>query len=398
MRILHKLYLVASSFILSGLLACNSGQAPSEKTSTDHSNERTRNSSVVPDHLTQKYKLDKITLPEGFQIEVYAEVPNARSMTLSPGGTLYVGTQKNSVYAIPDKNKDGKADKVFEIINDLDAPNGVAFKEGSLFIGGISTIYRMDNIESNLANPTKPVIVYDKYPSDKHHGYKFIAFGPDGKLYVPVGAPCNICEPTKPIYASITRMNSDGSDFEIFASGVRNTVGFDWHPNTREIWFTDNGRDLLGNDMPEDELNTAPKAGMHFGYPYCHQGNILDPEFGKGKNCDDFIAPVKLLGPHVAALGMRFNTDNKFPAEYENAIFIAEHGSWNRTTPIGYRVSVIKLNADGTAMDPVIFAEGWLQNVRDVSGRPVDVQFLTDGSMLVSDDFAGVIYKISYKK
>ena len=193
-------------------------------------------------------------------------------------------------------------------------------------------------------------------------------------------------------------MNSDGSDFEIFASGVRNTVGFDWHPNTREIWFTDNGRDLLGNDMPEDELNTAPKAGMHFGYPYCQQGNILDPEFGKGKNCDDFIAPVKLLGPHVAALGMRFNTDNKFPAEYENAIFIAEHGSWNRTTPIGYRVSVIKLNADGTAMDPVIFAEGWLQNVRDVSGRPVDVQFLTDGSMLVSDDFAGVIYKISYKK
>ena len=396
---MNQFYLRISLFvslISLGSIGCNSNNnSGTDSPAIYDTNDRDIDPSN--DHLSQKYKLDKITLPAGFKIGIYAEVPNARSMTLSPEGTLYVGTQKSSVYAIPDKNKDGKADKVYEIVNNIDAPNGVAFKDGSLFIGGISTIFRIDNIESNLVNPSKPVIVYDQYPSDKHHGYKFIAFGPDGKLYIPVGAPCNICEPKKPVYASITRMNPDGSDFEIFASGVRNTVGFDWHPKTQEIWFTDNGRDLMGNDMPDDELNTAPKAGMHFGYPYCHQGNIIDPEVGEGKNCSDYTAPVKLLGPHVAALGMRFNKDNKFPREYDNAIFIAEHGSWNRTTPIGYRIAVVKMNADGTLMDPVIFVDGWLQNIRDVSGRPVDVQFLPDGSMLVSDDYAGVIYKISYK-
>ncbi|MEO7313837.1 MAG: PQQ-dependent sugar dehydrogenase [Ginsengibacter sp.] len=397
MRSLYIPKLLTGFLILFSLLGCNNSQTPSEKEIAD-ADISGRNDSLEQDRLFQKYKLDKIVLPEGFKIQVYAEVPNARSMTLSPAGTLFVGTQKNSVYAIPDKNKDGKADKVYEIVRDLDAPNGVAFRDGNLFIGAISTIYRIDNIEANLASPAKPVIVYDKFPSDKHHGYKFIAFGPDGKLYVPVGAPCNICEPKKPVYASITRMNPDGTDFEIFASGVRNTVGFDWNPNTKEIWFTDNGRDLMGNDIPNDELNTAPKAGMHFGYPYCHQGDILDPEFGKGKKCSDYTAPVKLMGPHVAALGMRFNKENKFPAEYQDAIFIAEHGSWNRTIPIGYRISVVKMDAEGKLKEPSIFAEGWLQNVRDVSGRPVDVQFLPDGSMLVSDDFAGVIYKITYQK
>ncbi len=397
MRSLYIPKLLTGFLILFSLLGCNNSQTPSEKEIAD-ADISGRNDSLEQDRLFQKYKLDKIVLPEGFKIQVYAEVPNARSMTLSPAGTLFVGTQKNSVYAIPDKNKDGKADKVYEIVRDLDAPNGVAFRDGNLFIGAISTIYRIDNIEANLASPAKPVIVYDKFPSDKHHGYKFIAFGPDGKLYVPVGAPCNICEPKKPVYASITRMNPDGTDFEIFASGVRNTVGFDWNPNTKEIWFTDNGRDLMGNDIPNDELNTAPKAGMHFGYPYCHQGDILDPEFGKGKKCSDYTAPVKLMGPHVAALGMRFNKENKFPAEYQDAIFIAEHGSWNRTMPIGYRISVVKMDAEGKLKEPSIFAEGWLQNVRDVSGRPVDVQFLPDGSMLVSDDFAGVIYKITYQK
>ena len=397
MRSLYIPKLLTGFLILFSLLGCNNSQTPSEKEIAD-ADISGRNDSLEQDRLFQKYKLDKIVLPEGFKIQVYAEVPNARSMTLSPAGTLFVGTQKNSVYAIPDKNKDGKADKVYEIVRDLDAPNGVAFRDGNLFIGAISTIYRIDNIEANLASPAKPVIVYDKFPSDKHHGYKFIAFGPDGKLYVPVGAPCNICEPKKPVYASITRMNPDGTDFEIFASGVRNTVGFDWNPNTKEIWFTDNGRDLMGNDIPNDELNTAPKAGMHFGYPYCHQGDILDPEFGKGKKCSDYTAPVKLMGPHVAALGMRFNKENKFPAEYQDAIFIAEHGSWNRTIPIGYRISVVKMDGEGKPGNPQIFAQGWLQNVRDVSGRPVDVQFLPDGSMLVSDDFAGVIYKITYQK
>jgi glucose/arabinose dehydrogenase len=314
---------------------------------------------------------------------------------VSPDGTIFVGTKGDKVYAITDKNHDGKSVKVYEIASGLTAPNGVAFKDGNLYIGATSTIYRLDNIEAHLDNPPKPVKVYDKYPGDAHHGLRFIAFGPDGKLYVPVGAPCNICDP-KPPYASITRINPDGTGFEIFARGVRNTVGFDWDPQTKEIWFTDNGRDNMGDNIPNDELNTAPKSGMHFGYPYCHQGNILDDEFGKGKNCSDYTAPVKLLGPHVASLGMRFNTGNMFPPEYKNAIFIAEHGSWNRSTPIGYRVAVIKRDANGKLKEPEVFAEGWLQNLRDVSGRLVDVQFLQDGSMLVSDDYSGVIYRISY--
>ena len=347
------------------------------------------------DALFKKYNLDKIKLPPGFKIGVYAEVPNARSMCVSPSGTVFVGTKGDKVYAITDKNHDGKLVKVYEIASGLTSPNGVAFKEGSLFIGAISTIYRMDSIESRLANPPKPVVVYDKYPSDEHHGLRFIAFGPDGKLYVPVGAPCNVCDPNPP-YASLTRINPDGTGLEIFAHGIRNTVGFDWNPLTKEIWFTDNGRDNLGDNIPNDELNTAPKAGMHFGYPYCHQGNIPDPEFGKGKNCSDYTAPAKLLGPHVAPLGMRFYTGNSFPAQYKNAIFIAEHGSWNRSIPIGYRVAVVKMDSNGNAKAPEIFAEGWLQNIRDVSGRPVDVQFLKDGSMLVSDDYSGVIYRITY--
>jgi glucose/arabinose dehydrogenase len=338
---------------------------------------------------------DKIKLPAGFKINILAKVDKARSLCVSPDGTIFVGTKGDKVYAITDKNHDGKSVKVYEIASGLTAPNGVAFKDGNLYIGATSTIYRLDNIEAHLDNPPKPVKVYDKYPGDAHHGLRFIAFGPDGKLYVPVGAPCNICDP-KPPYASITRINPDGTGFEIFARGVRNTVGFDWDPQTKEIWFTDNGRDNMGDNIPNDELNTAPKSGMHFGYPYCHQGNILDDEFGKGKNCSDYTAPVKLLGPHVASLGMRFNTGNMFPPEYKNAIFIAEHGSWNRSTPIGYRVAVIKRDANGKLKEPEVFAEGWLQNLRDVSGRLVDVQFLQDGSMLVSDDYSGVIYRISY--
>ena len=349
------------------------------------------------DALFNKYHLDKIKLPEGFKISVYAEVPSARSLCVSPSGTVFVGTRNDKVFAIPDKNNDGNADSVYEIASGLQSANGVAFKDGSLFIGAGSTIYRMDNIESHLVNPGKPIVVYDQFPSDAHHGLRYISFGPDNKLYVGVGAPCNVCIPSKPIYGTICRINPDGSGFEIFASGVRNTVGFDWNLETKEMWFTDNGRDNLGDTIPNDELNTASKAGMNFGFPYCHQGNIPDPEFGKGKNCNDYTPPSKLLGAHVASLGMRFNTENKFPAEYKNAIFIAEHGSWNRTIPIGYRVVVLKMESNGKLMDSEPFAYGWLQNEKEVNGRPVDIQFLKDGSMLVSDDYNGVIYKISYK-
>ncbi len=343
--------------------------------------------------LSKEYNLDKIKLPPGFSISVFAKIDKARSLCVSPNGTVFVGTKGDKVYAISNEDH---AEKVYEIANGLNTPNGVAFKDGNLYIGTISTIYRLDNIENQLSHPPKPLVVYDKYPTDEHHGMKFIAFGPDGKLYVPVGAPCNICDP-KPPYASMTRINADGTGFEIFARGIRNTVGFDWSPQTKELWFTDNGRDNMGDDIPNDELNKAPKEGLHFGYPYCHQGNIPDPEFGKGKNCSDYVPPVKLLGPHVASLGMKFNTGKMFPAEYKNAIFIAEHGSWNRSIPIGYRIAVVKMDASGNPQDPEIFAEGWLQKTRDVNGRPVDVQFLPDGSMLVSDDYNGVIYKISYK-
>lgn len=391
---LKSFHAVCLIFLIT-LFSCKNGT--NSNVANNGNSDSTTNTANNTDPLFTKYKLEKIKLPAGFKIEVYAEIKNARSMTVSPDGTVFVGTNKENVYAIPDNNHDGKADKDYEIASKMNAPNGVAFKDGSLFIGTISTLYRLDNIEQNLANPGSPKMVYDKYPTDEHHGFKFIAFGPDGKLYVPIGAPCNICEP-KPIYASMTRINADGTGFEMYAKGIRNTVGFDWNPKNNDLWFTDNGRDLLGDDQPNDELNIANKPGLNFGFPYCHQGNILDPEFGKGKSCADYVAPVKLLGPHTASLGMRFNKDNKFPAEYANAVFIAQHGSWNRSIPIGYRIAVIKMDEYGKPKDMEIFADGWLQNVRDVSGRPVDVQFLKDGSMLVSDDFAGAIYRISYGK
>lgn len=348
-------------------------------------------------HLFKKYKLDKIRLPAGFRINVYAEVPNARSMCLSPSGVVYVGNRSgDKVFAVLDENKDGFADKVYTVASGLNTPNGVAFRDGSLYIATISSILRIKNIEADFTHVAAPEVVFDKFPGDAHHGWKFIAFGPDGKLYVPVGAPCNNCERENPVYASITQINPDGTGMQVYASGVRNTVGFDWHPVSRQLWFTENGRDNMGNDIPADELNVAPRTGMHFGYPFCHQGNIPDPEFGKGHPCSNYTSPVQLLGPHVAALGMRFYTSNAFPAVYHNQVFIAEHGSWNRSEPIGYRVTLVKLDTAGSAVSYSTFADGWLQPGGKVLGRPVDVQVMPDGSMLVSDDYSDVIYRISY--
>ena len=274
--------------------------------------------------------------------------------------------------------------------------NGVAFRNGALYVAEVNRVLRYDDIESHLNNPPKPVTVNDKFPKDRPHGWKFMAFGPDGLLYVPVGAPCNICEPDPNRYAVITRMKADGAGPEVFAQGIRNTVGFDWHPVTKELWFTDNGRDYLGDDVPPDELNHAPKQGLHFGYPYCHGGDIPDPEFGKNRSCSEFTPPAQKLGPHVAALGMRFYTGSMFPADYHNQIFIAEHGSWNRSTPIGYRVTLVQLD-NNRAVSHKVFAEGWLQGNR-AWGRPVDVLVMPDGALLVSDDEAGAIYRIGYKK
>ena len=342
--------------------------------------------------------LNNIKLPPGFEISIYAgNLPNARSLALSPKGTLFVGTLKEGkVYAVLSPGRENEAKKTITIAQGLNMPNGVAFRNGALYVAEVNRVLRYDDIESRLSNPPKPVTLNDKFPEDRPHGWKFIAFGPDGLLYVPVGAPCNICEPDANRYAVITRMKADGAGPELFAQGIRNTVGFDWHPVTKELWFTDNGRDNLGDDVPPDELNYAPKQGLHFGYPYCHGGDIPDPEFGKKRSCSEFTPPAQKLGPHVAALGMRFYTGSMFPADYHNQIFIAEHGSWNRTAPIGYRVTLVQLN-NNRAVSYKVFAEGWLQGNR-AWGRPVDVLVMPDGALLVSDDEAGVVYRIRYKK
>ncbi len=342
--------------------------------------------------------IETIKLPPGFTIELYAEnVPNARGMTLGENGTLFVGTRaQGTVYAVIDKDGNHRADQVLTIASGLLMPAGVAFRNGSLYVSAVDRILRFDEIELRLTDPPSPVTITDRFPKDKAHGWKFIAFGPDGKLYVPVGAPCNICKPDPDRYAIISRLNPDGSAYEVFARGVRNSVGFDWDPETHDLWFTDNGRDYLGDHQPPDELNHASKAGLHFGYPYCHGGMIKDPEYGDEHACREFTAPALTLGPHVASLGMRFYTGTMFPPGYRNQIFIAEHGSWNRSTKIGYRITLAS-RGDDNVVRYSVFAEGWLQGDK-AWGRPADVLVMPDGALLISDDSAGVIYRVSYKK
>jgi glucose/arabinose dehydrogenase len=342
--------------------------------------------------------LETITLPPGFAIMVYADkVPNARGMTLGRNGTVFVGTrEKGNVYAVIDKDGDQRADEVLTVASGLTMPVGVAYRDGSLYVSAVDRILRFDKIDQRLANPPAAVTITDGFPKETHHGWKFIAFGPDGKLYVPVGAPCNICEPDPSRYALIARLNPDGSAYEVVARGVRNSVGFDWDPRNHDLWFTDNGRDWLGDNQPPDELNHAPKPGLHFGYPYCHGGTISDPEYGGKHDCHEFTAPAMTLGPHVASLGMRFYTGAMFPAEYRNQIFIAEHGSWNRSEKIGYRIMLVSRDDKGQLRYSV-FAQGWLQGQK-AWGRPVDVLVMPDGALLVSDDAAGAIYRITYTK
>ncbi len=338
--------------------------------------------------------LGRIRLPEGFAIELVARVPNARAMTWGAEGTLFVGSNSGFVHAVTFPRDAAPVVRV--IARGLREPAGVAFRDGALYVSAVSRILRYDGIEKRLDDPPAPVIVSDRFPTDGHHGRKFIAFGPDGKLYVPVGAPCNICEPDPDRYANLGRMNPDGSGYEVVARGVRNTVGFDWHPQTKELWFTDNGRDLLGDDAPPDELNRSTRPGQHFGYPYCHGGTIPDPEYGGKRACGEFVPPAQNLGPHVASLGMRFYTGTQFPPRYRGQVFIAEHGSWNRSTKIGYRVTLVRLDASGRAVAYEPFAEGWLDG-GSVWGRPADVLVAPDGSLLVSDDYAGAIYRIRYQ-
>ena len=352
------------------------------------------------DDEKSEIKLDLINLPDGFEISVYASnVDNARSLCLSPNGTLFVGNRsEGAVYALQDTNGDYKADKKYKLIDGQNKPNGVAFKDGNLYFAEVDKIWVFRDIESKLDNPGKPELIFDGYPDKAHHGWKYIAFGPDSLLYVPVGAPCNICVSEDPVFATITRLDVDNpaAGYEIMCTGVRNTVGFTWHPETGEFWFTDNGGDWLGDDMPACELNYAPEKGMDFGYPYCHQGDFLDPKLGKGKDCADYIPPSQKLDPHVAPLGMEFYNGAMFPETYRHQALIAEHGSWNRSKPIGYRLTMVRIEENTRAVSYEVFADGWLQDNGKAWGRPVDLEHMPDGSLLVSDDYANAIYRITY--
>jgi glucose/arabinose dehydrogenase len=342
----------------------------------------------------EQLDLDDIDLPKGFVIEPYADVPNARSLALGDDGVVFVGNRRaSSVYAVvPRADADPQ---VVEILKDLTTPNGIAYFDGDLYVAEIERILVYRDAENRLSNMPVPEILPIELPDERHHGWRYIGFGPDQKLYISIGVPCNICERGDEGFAQIWRMNADGSGKETFARGIRNSVGFTWHPETGELWFTDNGRDMMGDDVPPDELNTAPEQGLHFGYPYCHGGEILDPEFGEGRSCDDYTPPAQKLGPHVAALGVKFYTGDMFPEEYRGQIFLAEHGSWNRSKKIGYRVMMVEFE-DGVPASYDVFAKGWLKK-DEVSGRPVDLLVLADGSMLVSDDQGGKIYRITYK-
>ena len=337
-----------------------------------------------------------LTLPPGFEIELFARVPNARQMALGKH-TLFVGSMRaGKVYAVPLQGPR----KPLVIADGLNLPVGVAFRDGDLYVSAVSRILRLRDIEARLNKPPRPETVSSGYPGDTHHGWKFIAFGPDGRLYVPVGAPCNICAPDPDRYATITALDVANGTIEVVARGVRNSVGFDWHPQSGELWFTDNGRDWLGDDAPPDELNRVSRPGQHFGYPHCHGGTIADPEFGRNRRCAEFVPPAQNLGAHVAGLGMRFYTGTAFPERYRNAVFIAEHGSWNRSRKTGYRVSMVRLQGNrAVSYEP--FVSGWIQDGRpeDESawGRPADVLMMRDGSLLVSDDHAGAIYRVVYR-
>ncbi len=358
---------------------------------------------VLPAVAAAAVQLDKLHVPSGFQVELLTgAVPNAREMALGRfaggKGVLYVGSMgEGKVYAV--ELDAGKALAVHVIASRLQLPIGVAWRDGNLYVTAVSRLLRFDDIDNHLEHPPAPVVVTDKLPGETHHGGKFIAFGPDGKLYVPVGAPCNICEPD-PRHGIITRMNSDGSGIETVARGVRNSVGFDWRGADKTLWFTDNGRDMLGDDVPSDELDHLTRPAEHFGFPYCHEGDVADPEFGARHACSEFTPPAAKLGAHVASLGMRFYAGMQFPEAYRGNVFIAEHGSWNRSRKSGYAVVRVAVDAQGNAGKPEPFVTGWLQvdasGNESVWGRPADVQVLPDGSLLVSDDLAGAIYRIRY--
>ncbi len=345
----------------------------------------------------RSFELSKLHLPDNFSISVFARIPAARSLSLSPSGTLFVGTRgAGKVYAVLDTDKNFVADKIYTLAQDLGMPNGIAFHKGDLYVADIHQVLRFKDVENNLAKTTNFEVIYKKLPRKFHHGWRYIAFGKDGLLYMAVGAPCNVCLEKDPIFATIIRINLETKTHEIIAQGVRNSVGFDWHPLTSELWFTDNGRDFLGDNLPPCELNSLSQKNQHFGFPYCHGKNIADRDFNQ-KTCDSFVPPRYEFPAHVSPLGMRFYTGKMFPKKYRNQIFVAEHGSWNRTKKVGYKVSLIELE-NNRVISYTDFIKGFLQPGEEVLGRPVDIIVDHTGALLISDDRAGLIYRVTYKE
>jgi len=338
--------------------------------------------------------IDDLVLPAGFTITTLSDdVANARQMALSDAGTLFIGTRRaGNVYAIANALSDNPAKRI-TLAERLTMPSGVAVHGQDLYVGAVDRILRFTNIEENLSTNANFDVVTDQLPNKSMHGWKHLGFGPDDSLYFAVGAPCNICLSEDPRFASILRMDPQSGDTTVYASGIRNTVGFDWHPVTGALWFTDNGRDLLGDDVPFEEVNVAHQPGLHFGYPFIHGGDLPDPEFGAGADPATYELPTITIQAHSAALGVGFYTGTQFPEKYANALFIAEHGSWNRSTKVGYRISVITFTETGNNYAP--FITGWLDGQKNW-GRPNDVLVAPDGSLLISDDQAGAIYRVSY--
>ena len=345
--------------------------------------------------------LDKLVLPEGFTIDVFADVLNPRQLAMSTNGTVYVGSRRaGMLHALVDADSDGVAEDVIEIDTDLNLPSGIAWRDGDLYVGAVNQILVYRDIDTNFRNSPEPELLTDALPTERHHGWKYLAFGPDGMLYFNVGAPCNICLKDNPWYSTIMRtdVTKRPLQFEIYAHGVRNSVGFTWHPETRQLWFTDNGRDHLGDELPPCELNVAEHQHQHFGFPYLHGSNVVDPEFGEQTPDNmDFVEPALELGAHVAPLGLIFYTGKQFPERYRNNILIAEHGSWNRSEEaghVGFRVMRVTDPGDGPlTYEP--FIEGWLDG-GNRWGRPDDLIVMPDGSLLISDDKANTVYRVSY--
>lgn len=350
----------------------------------------TANPSRAAARAPNNLPLATLRVPPGFSVELVARVPNARGLALSPKGILYVGSRGLGTLSAVDLNHENR---VTVLATKLEMPTGVAYQNGTLYFSTVSKIFKLPKIDENLSRPPVPILVTDQLPDEGKHGWKYLGFGPDGKLYVPVGAPCNVCDKDKNGFATLRRMNPDGTKMEIIARGIRNTVGFTWHPKSGELWFTDNGRDWMGDDIPADELNRLTKVGSHFGFPYCQGGDL--PDYGTARKCSEFVPPVQKLGAHVAALGVRFGAKTNFPEPYRSGVFIAEHGSWNRSKKAGYRISFVALNEQLTPVKYESFLEGFLEKEK-AWGRPVDLEVEPSGSLLVSDDEAGAIYRVKY--